>query len=97
MPTNIVIGMLPPSSHDLLSSGITAKYHRPSSGIAATGIAKRAARLISAARRSREMSSVLITTHAASAPSAIATAVRYKSDGQKLGLKNPVHTPPPAR
>ena len=37
---------------------------------------------------------MLITTHAASAASAIATRCGYSSDGQKLALKNPGHTLP---
>src|SRR5215467_5790856 len=91
----MVIAALPPSSHDRLSSGRTATNHAASTGIAAIGAANRDARRISAARRSREMSIVLITMQPTSAPSVVDTAVRNSSDGQKLGLKNPAHTPPP--
>src|SRR5262249_44812277 len=94
-PTNIVIGMLPPMSQVRLSSGITARNHSAQSGITATGAANRAARAISAARRARSRSIVLITTHEARPARVAATAVRNRSDGEKLGLKNPAHTPPP--
>ena len=89
--------MLPPSSHDRLSAGSTARNHSANPGIAAIGAANRAARRISAARRSRGRSIVLITMQPTSAPSVVATAVRNSSDGQKLGLKNPAHTPPPSQ
>src|SRR5262245_47746443 len=88
--------MLPPSSHDRLSLGIAARNHSARSGIAAIGAANREARRIRAARRSRGRSIVLITMQATSAPSVVDTAVRNSSDGQKLGLKNPDHTPPPS-
>src|ERR1044072_788496 len=105
MATNIVIATPPPLRHDRLSAGMTARYQSAMTGISAIGAVKRAARRIRAARRSRSRDSVLITTQAASAARAIATAaggagafataVRKMSDGQKLGLKKPAQTLPP--
>ena len=55
------------------------------------------ARISARLRSSRDRSIVLITMHAASDASAIATTVRNSSDGKKLGLKKPSHTPPSGR
>src|SRR5262245_43364614 len=88
--------MLPPSSHDRLSDGSTATNHSASSGMAAIGAANQDTRRISAALRSRGSSVVLITMQPTSAASVVETAVRNSSDGQKLALKNPAHTPPPS-
>src|SRR5262245_34250577 len=96
IPANIVIAMLPPSSHDRLSAGNTAKNHTASSGIAAIGAANHATRRISAALRSRGRSVVLITMQPARAASVVETAVRNSRDGQKLALKKPAHVLPPS-
>src|SRR5258707_46423 len=85
----MVIAMLPPSSHERLSSGRTARNQAASSGIAAIGAANRDARRIRAARRSRGRSKVLMTMQPTSAPSVVDTAVRNRSDGQKLEEPGP--------
>ena len=82
---------MPPSSHDRLSSGITARYqHREHRHHRDRCREPRRTANQRGTPRSRSSSIVLITTHAASAASAIATHVRYSSDGQKLALKKPV-------
>src|SRR5689334_19664956 len=88
--------MLPPSSQDRLSAGSTARNHSANSGISAIGAANHDTRRISCALRSRGSSVVLITIQPPSAAKVVDTAVRNSSDGQKLALKNPAHTPPPS-
>ena len=90
---NMVIVTLPPSTHERLSAGMLARNQTPRNGIKTIGARNTEAWPISSRRASRSSGpAMLITTQAARAAIAIAATVRYKSDGQKLGLKKPDQT-----
>src|SRR5262245_19259685 len=86
--------MLAPMIHSWLSAGRVRKYQAPSTGINTIGAKKWAARWINTSRCGRSRpGNRLITRQATRADIVMAVMVRNSSEGQKLGLKNPAHTP----
>ena len=91
---NSIMAGLPPRTQPRLSSGITARYQTPQTGIVTMGMSRCAARWISARRASRSNVMVFATRHATSPASVVETTVRKHRLGQKLGLKKPSKTLP---
>src|SRR5262249_16578337 len=90
---NIIIAAEPPITHERLSAGIDARYHRPSTGISAIGASSQAAQLISSVFCSRLKSVKVLTTTIDTRAATVSDAtVRYNSDGQKPGLKKPAQS-----